>query len=305
LCPMRLGFVISILICWVFYTASGQSAVAGNPFEVASRLPAVSLDSVGVSAGMSNPFDVVPHRVPGVSVALEEAAANSKTEGGSIHLPQGNTIPKSFVFGILVLFLTFFTLAVGSNRSILLKAWRSFLSSNALNIAQREASGFSGNSPYLFLYINFLLNAGVFAFLIVQSLNSDGQFNNYAVFFLCLLGTIVVFVGKHLAVLFMTWLFPGIAADLNRYNFLIIAFSCVLGFFLIPFNFVIAFAGTQNWQFFVTLWLIALAGIFIIYGVFRAFSLGTKYLFGYPLHFLLYLCTAEVIPVMLLIKLLR
>jgi hypothetical protein len=67
----------------------------------------------------------------------------------------------------------------------------------------------------------------------------------------------------------------------------------------------IAFAGTQNWQFFVTLWLIALAGIFIIYGVFRALSLGTKYLFGYPLHFLLYLCTAEVIPVMLLIKLLR
>jgi Domain of unknown function (DUF4271) len=302
--PMRLGFVISILFCWVFYTASGQSAVAGNPFEVSSRLPSVSMDSAGVSSGMSNPFDVVPHRIPGVSSVLE-SAANSKTEVQSIQLPKGNTIPKSFVFGILVLFLTFFTLAVGSNRSILLKAWRSFLSSNALNIAQREASGFSGNSPYLFLYINFLLNAGVFAYLIVQSLNSDGQLNNYAVFFLCLLGAIVVFVGKHLAILLLTWLFPNIAADLNRYNFLIIAFSCVLGFFLIPFNFVIAFAGTQNWQFFVTLWLIALAAIFIIYGVFRAFSLGTKYLFSYPLHFLLYLCAAEILPVLLLIKLLR
>lgn len=303
--PMRLGFVISILLCWVFYTASGQSAVAGNPFEVASRLPAGSLDSVGVSAGMSNPFDVVPHRAPGISKAMEGATANTKKAAKSIHLPKGNTIPKSFVFGVLVLFLTFFTLAVGSNRSILLKAWRSFLSSNALNIAQREASGFSGTSPYLFLYINFLLNAGVFAYLIVQSLNSDGSLNNYAVFFLCLLGAIVVFLGKHLTILLLSWLFPNIAADLDKYNFLLIAFSCVLGFFLIPFNFVIAFAGTQNWQFFVTLWLIALAAIFIIYGVFRAFSLGTKYLFGYPLHFLLYLCAAEVLPVLLLIKLLR
>jgi hypothetical protein len=303
--PMRLGFVISILLCWVFYTASGQSAVAGNPFEVASRLPAVSLDSIGVSAGMSNPFDVVPHRAPGVSLGLEETAASSKQEVNSIHLPKGNTIPKSFIFGVLVLFLTFFTLAVGSNRSILLKAWRSFLSSNALNIAQREASGFSGTSPYLFLYINFLLNAGVFAYLIVQSLNNDGQFNNYSVFFLCLLGAMVIFFGKHLIIMMLSLIFPNIAADLNRYNFLIIAFSCVLGLFLIPFNFVIAFAGTQNWQFFVTLWLIALAAIFIIYGVFRAFSLGTKYLFSYPLHFLLYLCTAEVIPVLLLIKLIR
>jgi hypothetical protein len=92
--------------------------------------------------------------------------------------------------------------------------------------------------------------------------------------------------------------------ELSRYNFLIIIFCCVLGFFLIPFDFLIAFAGNKSWQTFVTLWLLGLTMIFIAYGAFRAFSFGTKYLAGYPLHFLLYLCAAEIAPVVLLTKLL-
>ena len=213
-------------------------------------------------------------------------------------------MPKSFIFGVLLLLLTYFTVAIGANRSVLLKAWRSFISSNALNLAHREAMGFSGNTPYLLMYINFLLNGGVFVYLIVQALHTDGRFNNFSVFFICLVVSIAAFITKHLLIAAMTWLFSGVSADLNKYNFLIIVFSCVLGFFLIPFNFVIAFAGTQNWQFFVTLWLMALSAIFIFYGVIRAFSLGSKYLFGYPMHFLLYLCTAEIIPLLLIIKIL-
>ncbi len=284
----------------------GHAQTSTNPFEIRERLAIVLPDSVGSRAGLANPFDVVPHQVPGVTKALsEEVDFSRQVSQRLIAFPKGNTVPKSFVFGILLLLLTFFTLAVAANRTILLKAWRSFLSSNAMNQAQREALGFSGNTPYLLMYINFLLNAGVFAFLIVQSLNTDGRFNNFAVFFICIVVSIVIFLLKHTLITVMTWLFSGISTDLYRYNFLIIVFSCVLGFFLIPFNFLIAFAGTQNWQFFVTLWLLALSTIFVIYGLIRALTLGTKYLFGYPMHFLLYLCVAEVVPVLLLIKLLR
>ncbi len=267
---------------------------------------AVTVPDSAAVGGLTNPFDMVAHRVPGATQALREAPdLTRRVTENLIKFPKGNTIPKSFIFGIMLAILTFFTLAVGSNRSVLLKAWRSFLGANAMTVAQREALGFSGYTPYLLMYINFMLNAGVFVFLVVQALHADGRYNNFAVFFICLISFSTLLLLKHLIISLMAWLFGGMAADLAKYNFLILTFSCVLGFFLIPFNFVVAFAGTQNWQFFVTLWLLALAGIFIVYGLFRALTLGTKYLFGYPMHFLLYLCTAEIIPVLLLMKLLR
>jgi hypothetical protein len=304
--PMLARFIFSVGFFTLLHMAQAQVSSGTNPFEIKNRLAVAVPDSVIGNGRLANPFDVVAHRMPGVTQQLgEEATLTRRVADNLISFPKGDTIHKSFVFGVMLVFLIFFTLAVGANRSVLLKAWRSFLGSNAMNIAQREALGFSGYTPYLLMYINFLLNAGVFVYLVVQALHTDGRFNNYGVFFICLFSIAVLLLLKHALIALMSWLFRGIASDLQRYNFLILVFSCVMGFFLIPFNFVIAFAGTQNWQFFVTLWLLALASMFILYGAIRAFSLGTKYLFGYPMHFLLYLCTAEIVPVLLLMKLLR
>jgi hypothetical protein len=300
---MRLRFITGILIMLIGQMLTGQELAVGNPFEISSRLPKTAV--AGVPAGPQNPFDVVAHRAPGVekNIAGNRVATPDKA-GRMFSFPQGNTLTKAFVFIVLILILSFFTFAATANRSALLKAWRSFLSSNGLTVAQREAHGFSGNTPYFLLYLNFLLNAGVFVFLIIQAFNPDHRYNNLSVFTLSMVLTAIVLLLKHVLLYVFAWLMPGLSKDINSYNFLIIIFSCVLGFFLIPFNFLIAFAGTIEWQTFVTLWLLALSAIFVAYGLLRAFSLGTKYLFGYPLHFLLYLCTAEIIPVLLIAKLL-
>lgn len=297
---MMQRFITSISLVFFCGLLQGQNA---NPFDLKSRLPLIV--ATGLPEGPRNPFEVVAHRQPGISASfLEESATQGKARRRTIYFPEGNTLSKAFVFGALILMLIYFTFAAAVNRSALSKAWKSFLSANGLNVAQREAFGLAGNTPYLLLYINFLLNGGVFVFLTIQAFNLDGRYNNWKVFFLCLLISILIFLGKHLLIGFLRWLFPPLAADLSRYNFLIITFSCVLGFFLIPFNFLIAFAGNQEWQLFVTVWLVALSGIFIAYGLLRALSFGVKYLMVHPMHFLLYLCSAELVPAVLAARLL-
>ena len=303
--PLYPMLVKKLMIVFCLLTGlygQAQSPVGVNPFELAHRLPKTV---AAVSSGTGNPFDVVAHRAPGAVKSLsDETAVPSGPRRPLLAFPQGNTLSKAFIFVVLVVILLFFTFAATTNRSALLKAWRSFLSSNALNLAQREAHGFAGNTPYFLLYINFLLNAGVFVFLVIQAFSPDQRYNNFTVFASSMTGVTGILLLKHFGLTVFGWLFEGLKATFDRYKFLIMIFSCVLGLFLIPFNFLIAFAGAAEWQRFVTLWLLALSVIFVGYGLFRAFSLGLKHLFAYPLHFLLYLCAAEIIPVLLITKML-
>jgi hypothetical protein len=50
-------------------------------------------------------------------------------------------------------------------------------------------------------------------------------------------------------------------------------------------------------------WVLGLVSIFYIYRSLRALNIGSKFLVSDQFHFLLYLCTVEVAPVVLLAKL--
>lgn len=288
-----IGFfsLFSLILC-------GQDA---NPFEIVARMPKVENNK---QLAPENPFDIVPHSTPGVSEAfIEELTTQTLERQNFFSFPEGNDLSKTTLFGLLILMLLYFTFAAATNRTAMTKSWKSFLSSNALNTAQREAFGLAGTTPYLLLYANFLLNAGVFIFLVIQAININGRYNNLEVLLLSIFISIIVFLLKHFENSALSWLFPPLSTDFKKYSFLIISFSCVLGLFLVPFNFLIAFAGSKEWQSFVTVWLLALSVIFILYGLIRALSLGLKYLMAYPFHFLLYLCAAELVPVIFITKL--
>ncbi len=272
-----------------------------NPFEIVSRIPKTENKQF---SSPSNPFDIVPHTTPGISEAfIDNTSVVYLNNQNFFSFPEGNSLSETTLFGLLILMLLYFTFAAATNRTAMAKSWKSFLSSNALNTAQREAFGIAGNTPYLLLYANFLLNSGIFVFLVIQAVNPTGKYNNLQVLLLSGLVSILVFLLKHLENAALGWLFPPLSTDLKKFSFLIISFSCVLGLFLVPFNFLIAFAGSQEWQSFVTVWLLALSVIFILYGLIRALSLGLKHLVAHPFHFLLYLCAAELVPAILITKL--
>jgi hypothetical protein len=271
----------------------GQSD-ALNPFELLHRLPKEMLSAVtSDSAALVNPFDVVPHREPGVSSTIGESFRPIR------ELPKGNSLGAAVLFFVFALVLGFFTLTVAANRAALFKAWQSFLNDNALTLAYREATGIIGNGPYLLLYINFLLNAGLLIFLVTRFFAGD-RFNNGLFLLLCMVLSAVIFTSKHLLLGAVRGLFP-VEKEIGRYQFIILVFNGVLGLFLLPFNFLIAFSG--KFDGFLVFWTLGIILVFYAYRALRAGSIGMKILQDTPFHFLLYLCTVEIAPVVLLIKL--
>jgi hypothetical protein len=275
----------------------GNGQDAGNPFELAFRLPKTA--AVAGSEGFSNPFDVVPHRAPGMIASL----ARNETEQFNPFavLPRGGGLPNGILFTLLVVVLALLTFSVASNRTAVGKAWRGFLNDNSLNVAQREASGIVGSTPYYMLYLNFLLNAGVFIFLVTRTFQEE-TFNNFGFLFTCMIGALAAFLFKHVMVNTVSYLFQT-TEEARRYNFMIIIFNCVLGLFLVPFNLLIAFSAKGEYQFLLVFWMLGLITIFYLYRAIRAAAIGSKFLSSSPFHFLLYLCAVEIGPVFLLVKL--
>ncbi len=293
----RLMF-LGLFFCGAAVFAGAQNA--SNPFELLHRLPKEILAADGISLTPANPFDVVPHRPP---VAAETLGEN-KTEAFRPFavLPRGGGLSGGVLAALLLTAFAFLTFSVASNRAAVGKAWGGFLNDNGFAVAQREASGFVGTTPYYLLYINFLFNAGIFIFLVTRVFQQE-TFNNLSFLLICLAGAAGAFLSKHLMLGIMRVLFP-LEAELRKYNFLIIIFNCVLGLFLVPFNLLIAFsAETGTQQLLLVSWMLGLVAIFYAYRTLRASSIGSKFLSQSPFHFLLYLCTVEIAPILLLVKL--
>ena len=289
--------------------AVGASAqqVTLNPFDITRRLSgaaavAASRPGPGAAADLApgrggNPFNVIGHRAPGVARGISESM--ERTFRPLEVLPTGDALPDTFIFWMLVAMLGFLSVSIATKRNIVVKAWRSFLNDSALSLAQREASGLTGSTPYFLLYASFLLNAGAFIFLIARFFDPKA-FNNFGFLVICLLLSGLLFLSKHMFLRLIAWLYP-VANEVRRYNFLITIFNCVLGLFLVPFNFLVAFV--RDFGGFMVFWTLGLAVIFYMYRSVRAASIGQKFLSGNLFHFLLYLCTVEIAPVIILVKL--
>lgn len=283
-----------IIICLTAFGYAPLAAQTTSPFDLQHRLPREAIAVVAMAdSNLNNPFDVVPHRVPG-------ASATSGTDAFRPFkaLPRGSTLNSAFLFWALIILLGLLTLSVATGRKALLKAWNSFTSDNALAISQREASGLAGSTPYYLMYLSFLLNAGTFIFLMSRYFWGS-TLNNLSFYAICVLAAGVVLLSKHLALELLSSL--HIAKDsIRQYNFLIVVFNCILGLFLLPFNFMIAFSGAYSG--FLIFWTLGLILIMYGYRALRAFSIGNRILAEHPFYFLLYLCTVEIAPLMLLLK---
>ena len=292
-------FMLSGLLLTCF-CAIGHGQNATNPFELLHRLPREVLAAEGITLIPTNPFDVIAHRAPVASADLAE----NKTEAFKPFavLPRGGGLSGTVLAVMLLAAFAFLTFSVASNRTAVGKAWAGFLHDNGFSVAQREASGFVGTTPYYLLYGNFLFNAGIFIFLVTRVFQRD-TFNNLPFLLICLAGAAGAFLSKHLMLTVMRTLFP-IESEVRKYNFLIIIFNCVLGLFLVPFNLLIAFSAKQgSQQLLLVSWMLGLVAIFYAYRSLRASAIGAKYLTISPFHFLLYFCTVEIAPLLLLVKL--
>ena len=290
--------VINILFVFITLVFGGQLS-AQNPFEVrqtpnlAARDTLKENKSPEESIDHSNPFEI--KHVP-ANYAIRDTLLVKKP----IPITSKKTANPNFLFVTISILLLFLTMLVVLNRSLLANIYRAILSDTFLKSVYR----FQNNSQtlsYGLFYLFFVLNAGLFLFLLLKQMKVDYFSSDPILFFVCVGIIASVYLVRHLVLKIIGVIFP-VTKEVGYFNFTILAFNIFLGIALLPINGLISFSG----DYIATLCLYIGVIIFVIlYSIrqLRGMLLAANFLTYQKFHFIIYLCTVEIAPVIILAKL--
>ena len=288
---MRLIFRYCLFL--LFFTVS-KGLVAqynSNPFELNYRRDSISVSAnkYPSSSQFLNPFDVVDQIIVRDEHPRREIEEEPTDETNS-----------DFLFWVFLFLLLFFTTVISLSRKRLEQIYKAFINDNFLRKVYRS-NQVSISLSHLLLYLFFFFNLGLFLFLLLPHLDiSLPPTFTYLIYMV--LGVIAVFLIKHLILWIVGSIFP-IHKEIGLYAFTIIVFSILLGIVLLPINILVAFAPISIAQLAIYG---GLGAILATYGFrsLRGVSIGSKYFLSHSFHFLLYLCAVEILPVIILTKIL-
>lgn len=268
-----------------------------NPFDISNR-------KMGDSTIQNKPIQSVRSENPfDKSSAAETTSVSVKKINETLQVPKENTgtaeTSGEFLFWVMLFVMIFLALEITLFKSLMNDVYRAFTNDNVLKLLHREQREIIA-FPFLLMYVFFFFNFGIFVFLAFRYFSLAP--NSFEMLSYCILGVGVLFLLKHILLKIVEIVFP-VQKEIKLYSFSLVIFSSILGFSLVPFNVVAAFAAENLAE-------IALYGGFAtvfaisVFCILRGLFLASKYLSFHKFHFFMYLCTVEIAPVLVVIKLL-
>ena len=291
--------VLMLVLGLLSLRAEAQQGV--NPFEIIPRLAdSVRVDTAGPAGIAEEPAEEpaveLPEPFPPKAAVQSEADQSDLGElvEGLAENDPGYRRLKLMVTLLILVVLAFMLTVL---RSLIRRSVGAFLYANMTNQVYREHEG-RGFGPFITLYTLFFLNAGVFLFYLSRYFGWIVHSSPLVQLVYCVGGVTAVFLGKHLLLSILSFIFP-IGTEVSRYHFIIIVFGISLGIFLVPVNLLLAYAprGLVPVLVWGTLGVMAIAYLF---RQFRALINSWKLLLANKFHFLLYICTIEIAPIVFL-----
>ena len=285
--------ILFLMAVWVL-PLIGQE----NPFDLVPRLELEAQAAIEgeIQHPTGNVFDVVP---PPKSYVQQRPYSIVELQEES---PKAPDAYRGFLFSVTLFLLIVLTLLVTLFRSVLTKVYNSFLNENILNQVYRDRDSV-GVIPYWILYFLFFLNAGFFIFLLIRIYGGVSLSGGYFIQLLkCVGGVSAVFLFKHFLLSVIAYVFP-VEKEAGKYSFTIMIFSIVIGILLAPANLILAYTAPDIVKTLAKVIFAVLIGVYLFRSL-RGLMIANKYLAFHKFHFLLYICTVEIAPVMVLLKLL-
>ncbi len=153
--------------------------------------------------------------------------------------------------------------------------------------------------PSIILNVFYTIVMGVFCYLIIQYYNPDLGKKHFTIIVLCIIAIGTVYLIKYLSLQFMGWLF-GAKDIANTYIFTVFYFNKMVGIILLP---VVAFlllnTSITNTLIIVSLFLFV---VLLAYRYLKSYLTLQKLTQVSQFHFFLYLCTVEIMPLLLIYK---
>lgn len=292
--------LLLVLFLTIAIGSAAQGQQAASPFDLIPRIAKTDdPDSTITIAISSNPFDIVKTRPVNRPVEVNRGFRVEK-QAKRLTAKEKESIYRRFLFITILAMLIALTLIVTLFRILIAKIWEAFLNDNLLNQLLREQS--SGLTlAYIILNVLFFINAGIFGFLAARHFGIELASTNISALALCVGGIAGFFLAKHFVLYLIGAIFP-VRKEISSYQFTIIVFNIILGLFLAPIILFAAYAPADmlNYIIYGTFALLGLAYLFL--GL-RGLFIANRFIAWHKFHFLLYLCTVELAPLLVIIKL--
>ena len=307
-------FKYSLFTAFFLVFALGVKAQnSNNPFEIVPRLDPVvqkAIEEKQKKGLPDNPFDMVRNREEVEEPGLDSppqilTAPNATVEAVEAEEPlilAGDDVAyQRFIFFVIVGMMVMLTLIFFLLRMVIRKSWEGFLNPNILSQMHRERS-LSLQMPFLILYGFFIINAGIFALVLCKYFNIQIANTNGKSLLICIGGIGSFFILRHIVLSLLGYIFP-VDKEASTYSFTITVFNIILGLLLVPMILFGVYAPSSMVSTLLPFFLI-LIGLVYLYLNLRGLLIANRYVFLHKFHFLLYICTVEIAPVMIVVKLL-
>jgi hypothetical protein len=155
-----------------------------------------------------------------------------------------------------------------------------------------------GASALLNLFFGVIV--GTIVYLSIKANGVYFKLNNIFLLALCIGAVLLIYLVKFIFSVFIGWVF-SLQDAMNRYIFIVNFFNKIVGIVLMPMAVIMFLA--PDWNAELVGVSICIIFMFYLYRNFLAFSTLRKNIQMSSFHFFLYFCTAEIMPVLLIIKL--
>jgi len=291
---------VSVTYCFIilFLTVFSQNS---NPFEVVRDEVSATkpiqtntelnshelLDDKEFVSPYQNPFSIDTVRHLFESPSSHSIIENLKDP--SRDFTRQNNTSDSFIFIMILLSLLILTVSIVRDRKAFKSLYKLISNQNYLKLVNRDING--GKMVFfILLYVLFFICFSLFVYHYVSQNYNAGGVSIFIAIFAFITGTYCV---KHLS-LFGLGKITLTSKLISHYNFLIIVTNSICGILLFPIVILLNYSGLSQIIFY-----IGLICIIICY-ITRQFN-GTPNLF----HFFIYICTFEIAPAMIILKLIQ
>jgi len=171
-----------------------------------------------------------------------------------------------------------------------------------LNQKQAKEQLLQNPLPSLLLNLFFVLSIGMFLALLLQYFKLGLDFDFWWLYFYCALGLIGIYLVKFISLKFIGWIFQ-VSESTDTYIFIVFTTNKVIGVSILPFLVALAFTYGLINEAAMSLSIMVVFGL-LAYRFFLSYVSIKGQIRVSFLHFLLYLLAFEVIPLLLINKLL-
>lgn len=208
---------------------------------------------------------------------------------------------KEEVFYSVIGLLLLFALLRNSFRRYVNDLFKTYF---RINVSHRQIKEqvVQNSLPSLLFNIFFALSAGLFLGLIFHHYNWAREVNVLLLSAYCALGLAAIYTIKFLTLKFLGWILQA-SEPANTYIFIVFTTNKIIGIVVLPFLVVLAFTYGNIYLAAISLSLFVVIALFL-YRYFLSYVSINRSLRINFLHFLLYLAAFEVVPLLLINKLL-